>query len=171
MRIYKSRIELTPRQLTIIRIIIVLLFLVWIISAVKSCVSEYYNPDLTPVSEPESGQILSGYEAFRESEITVTASKGSSCLVKLKTSSGIERLSFYVRAGETVTIGVPCEYLYVYFASGETWYGEEHHFGANTSYSKDDQIADFSRYTMTYTLYPVTDGNFSQTPIDKSEFE
>ena len=126
---------------------------------------------LTPVSEPRSGAILYGREVYDGSEITVTASGGESCVVKLKTRSGTERMSFYVRAGDTVTVGVPAEYLYVYFASGDTWYGTTHLFGEKTSYSMDDEICDFTEYTWEYTLYPVTNGNFSQTPIDEDEFK
>lgn len=126
---------------------------------------------LTPVTELRSGQILSGIEPYDASEITITASGGSSCVVKLKTSSGVERMSFYVRAGDTVTVGVPCEYLYVYFASGDTWYGTTHLFGEDTSYSMDDTICNFYDYNWEYTLYPVTSGNFEQTPIDENEFK
>jgi len=103
--------------------------------------------------------------------ITVTAPNTESCVVKLKTRSGITRLAFYVRAGETVTVGTPNEYLYVYFASGGTWYGEDHLFGARTSYTMDDEICDFVNYSWEYTLVPVSDGNFSETPIDEEEFK
>lgn len=128
------------------------------------------DPGLNPVTEPRSGTILSGTEAYNGSEITISASGGESYVVKLKTSSGVTRLSFYVRAGDTVTVGVPAEYLYVYFASGDTWYGNANLFGENTSYSMDDEIFDFTTYTAKYTLYPVTNGNFSETPIDKEDF-
>jgi hypothetical protein len=119
---------------------------------------------------PQSGDILSGIEYFDGSQLTITADSGSSYVVKLKTSSGVERLSFYVRAGETVTVGVPAEYLYVYFASGDTWYGKKLLFGEETYYSMDDEGLDFSEYTWEYTLYPVTSGNFSETPIDPDDF-
>lgn len=122
------------------------------------------------MQEPRSGEILLGQEDFYGSELTITASGGSSCVVKLKTSAGTTRLSFYVRAGDTVTVGVPDEYLYVYFASGDTWYGDKHLFGSNTSYSMDDEIKDFTQYTWKYTLYPVAYGNFSETPIDPEDF-
>lgn len=123
-----------------------------------------------PITEPMSGTILSGKEVYDGSEITITASSGESCVVKLKTSTGTTRLSFFVRAGETVTVRVPAEYLYIYFASGDTWYGEEQLFGEYTSYSMDDEIRDFTQYTWEYTLYPINDGNFSETPIDASDF-
>ena len=125
---------------------------------------------LKPVNEPSSGTILSGKQ-YDESSITIRANSENSYVVKLKNAAGAERLSFYVRAGSTVTVGVPATFLYVYFASGETWYGEENLFGDDTFYSKDDELLDFEQYTWEYTLYPVTDGNFSETPIDASEFK
>lgn len=67
-------------------------------------------------------------------------------------------------------MGVPAEYLYVYFASGDTWYGASNLFGEHTNYSMDDELLNFKEYTWEYTLYPVTDGNFSQTPIDADDF-
>lgn len=121
------------------------------------------------LNEPESGTILSGSEYYG-SEITVTASGSSSYVVKLKTVSGSEVVCFYIRAGETVTISVPLEYLYVYFAAGETWYGEDLLFGEDTTYSKDDEMLNFEEYSWEYTLYPVVNGNFSETPIDANEF-
>lgn len=126
---------------------------------------------LIPVSEPKSGEVLYGLNNGG-SEITITASSGSSCVVLLKTIAGANRLSFYVRAGDTVTVSVPSGRFYVYFASGRTWYGygEGKMFGENTSYSMDDQLCDFSEYTYTYTLYPVTDGNFSETPCEEDDF-
>lgn len=133
---------------------------------------EYKPVETKPiaVAEPQSGTILSGAEDFYGSEITIKASSVNSCVVKLKTRYGVERLSFYVRAGDTVTVGVPDEHLYVYFASGDTWYGKSLLFGNETYYSMDDEIQDFTQYTWEYTLTPVTNGNFSETPIDASEF-
>ena len=127
------------------------------------------DPKLTAVAEPSSGTVLSG-QKFKESQITVTAPSNAGCVVKLKTIDGDTRLMFYVRAGQTVTVGVPAEYLYVYFACGSTWYGKQDLFGAYTSYSKDDKVQDFMHYTWTYTLKPVTNGNFSETPVTKEEF-
>ena len=128
--------------------------------------------ELTPVAKPYSGKILSGKESYDGSEITVTADGASDYVVSLKSRSGTERVSFYVRAGDTVTIGVPSEYLYVYFASGNTWYGygKGLMFGERTVYSKDDELLDFTEYTWEYELYPVTNGNFSETPSNADEF-
>lgn len=120
--------------------------------------------------EPQSGYILEGKEYFNGSELTIHASGGESCVVKLKTPQGITMISFYVRAGDTVTVGVPARKMYVYFASGDTWYGSDSLFGEETSYSKDSKLCNFEDYTWEYTLYSVNNGNFSETPIDADEF-
>lgn len=126
---------------------------------------------MKPVSRPLSGAILSGRE-YDESEITVTADSSYDYAVSLKDMSGREYVCFYVRAGDTVTVGVPANYLYVYFASGTDWYGygKGLMFGEGTSYSKDDDVLDFVEYTWEYTLYPVSDGNFSESPSNENEF-
>lgn len=121
-----------------------------------------------PAIEPVSGSILSGTAGY-DSEITIK-NNSEPCVVKLKDSYQNDVLAFYVRANEEVTVGVPGKYLYVYFASGETWYGYQNLFGENTYYSMDDEGIDFYEYTMTYTLYPVSNGNFTETPIDASDF-
>lgn len=126
---------------------------------------------LSKVDEPKSGTILSGYEDSSGSKITVTAPGGYSCVVKLKTESGTERLSFYVRAGDTATVGIPAEHLYIFFASGKDWYGTTHLFGESTSYSMDKEPCDFNNYTCEYTLQPAINGNFSQTIIDEEDFK
>ena len=129
------------------------------------------DADLTPVAEPKSGTILSGREYFNSSEITVTASKGSACVVKIKTPGGVEVLSFYVRAGQTVTVGVPDAYLSVLFATGSTWYGNYYLFGKHTNYTKDEQIKDFAHYTYEYTLQQSNNGNFDPKKISEDEFK
>lgn len=126
---------------------------------------------LKPIEEPQSGTILSG-KKYSGSELTVTADYSSSYVVSLKNVYGEEKIVFYIRAGETVTIGVPADYLYVYFACGSNWYGygKGLMFGEDTVYSKDDEMLDFTQYTWEYTFTPVYDGNFSETPSDENEF-
>ena len=126
---------------------------------------------LKPVSRPASGTILSGSEGYG-SEIVVTADTSADCVVSVKNYWDSECVAFYVRAGTTVTVGVPADYLYVYFASGNEWYGygKGLMFGKETIYSKDDEMLDFSECGWEYTLQPVTDGNFSETPSSADEF-
>jgi curved DNA-binding protein CbpA len=127
-------------------------------------------PKYTPEDEPYNGRILSGYERGKSS-ITVITNPKSACVVKLKTIGGEEILSFYVKAGSRATVNVPSQKMYVYFASGKTWYGSKYLFGDDTYYSMDETICDFSNYTYEYTLYEVYDGNFSEKPISADEFK
>lgn len=124
------------------------------------------------VPMPRSGAILSGGNYYGRSSITVHANKSESCVVSLRNVYGVECVAFFVRAGESVTVGVPAEKLYVYFASGKNWYGygENLMFGKKTDYSKDKSLVDFSRYTCEYTMYKTSDGNFTETPCSKSDF-
>lgn len=131
------------------------------------------QPILNPEPRPLSGKVLSGKETIDGSHITVTASSGDNYVVSLRNIKGQECVTFFVRSGETATVGVPAEHLYVYFASGDTWYGlgEGKMFGKNTVYSKDDELLDFTGgYYWEYTLYPVSNGNFSETPSNENEF-
>ena len=130
----------------------------------------YIDSNLTPVAEPESGAILFGEEVIDGSKITICAASSNACVVKLKDLSDSDCMSFYVRAGDTVTVDVPREYLYVYFASGNIWYGEKDLFGSATSYQKDDAIKDFISYAWEFKLYPVSDGNLTLKKIDKDNF-
>ena len=148
----------------------VLLVICLLMTAAVVVIDLTADSGLTPVAEPRSGEILSGKKYTGNSEITIKASGSESCAVKLKTNSGAERLCFYVRAGDTVTVSVPKEYLYVYFASGSTWYGEEHLFGERTSYQKTPGTKDFVNYTWEFTLYKVSDGNLTLDTIDKDDF-
>ena len=126
------------------------------------------------IAKPKSGTILSGKEATSagRSEITVTADSDASYVVSLRSSNGTERVTFFVRAGETVTVGVPAEILYAYFASGKQWYGYGRSlmFGKDTVYSKDDQPLNFYKYTWEFLLQETPNGNFSETPIIEDEF-
>lgn len=122
------------------------------------------------LTEPQTGDIIFGREYYNESELTIHATDYESVVVKVKDSYGDTKVIFYVEAGDSVTIGVPADYLQIFFASGTTWYNPEELFGPETSYSKDDEILNFIENTYEYTLSLVEDGNFEETPIDSSEF-
>ena len=131
----------------------------------------------TPAAEKEpiNGAVLYGErQPHTGAMITVNASADQAVVVLLKSPGGVPKFAFYVRAGKTITISVPHNTLNAYFASGNgaNWcgYGEGKMFGDSTVYSKDDHLLHLTQYAYTYTLYPVTDGNFEQTPIDEDDF-
>ncbi len=123
-----------------------------------------------PMKTPKSGQVYTGSDLDCPSELTIIASS-KSVYVKLKNAKGKTVFSFFARAYKTTTVSVPAGKYRVYFAHGTDWYGPKYYFGDSTTYSKDNELRDFSRYTYTYTLYSVTDGNFQETPVNKSEFD
>ena len=125
----------------------------------------------SPKTMPTSGTIVSGQQGYG-STLTIKSDTDSACVVSLKTTQGVERMAFFVRAGDIVTVNVPAEQLYAYFAYGNTWYGygEGLMFGEDTVYSRDDEALYFGQYTYTYTLYPTYNGNFTETPSDEDEF-
>ena len=114
-----------------------------------------------PVPEPESGTILSGYAPADASEITVILEPTGSAVVMLKDISDRVLLSFYVRGGDTVTVGVPEEMMFVHFAGGTTWYGEDLLFGEDTFYQQDETLTDFTQYSWTYDIDPMKKNDFS----------
>ena len=176
--------------LTVVSVLFGLFVIVMIItslgsSSVTSSSTASVNSTLTPKTTiaptpspsvisslplPKTGTIFYGDNLERLSEITINGSSGDSYYVKLKDSSLRDVFAFFVRAGDSVTMNVPTGMYYFYYASGDYWYGEDLLFGEKTMYAKDDDLLDFSTYTWTYTLYPVTNGNFTETLINPDEF-
>ena len=125
---------------------------------------------MEPLPLPKSGKVFLGSTLDCGSSLTIKSSSNQACYIKLKNANKSDVFSFFVRAGEEVEVPVPEGKYYVYFAYGTDWYGPKYLFGSETSCSKDDELLDFSAYYFEYPLYPVTNGNFSETPIDLSEF-
>ena len=140
---------------------------------VSSPQTEY---EYIPVSLPENGQILYENGWDRVAPFSVVTRGEDNFLIKLKTSTGTQDiLTFFVRAGETVEIDVPLGNFTLYYATGETWYGENILFGESTLYYKADDLFDFYEedgYVNGWTveLYMQNDGNLSTQSIVPSEF-
>ena len=120
---------------------------------------------------PSNGTVFVGGSGI--SSATVEGSTDRNALVKFKDGSGNEVAVFFVGKGETVTVSMPGGYYYMYVAyGGDQWYGEdsEYPFGDGTTFSKDDEGADFSNYTWQYTLYTVSNGNLHMDSIGADEF-
>lgn len=122
------------------------------------------------VAEPLSGTVLSGYAPKDGSQITISLENTGACVVMLKDTSDRTLLSFYVRAGETVTVDVPAEMMYVHFAGGKNWYGEELLFGEDTVYNKDPELTDFTQYSWEYELDSLAYGEFESADLGQDLF-
>ena len=125
---------------------------------------------MVPLDLPENGQIFIGEKRSWGCTLTVKCSSSQSCYVKMKDANHNDVLSFFVRAGQRAEVYVPSGHYYVYFAHGVDWYGSEYLFGEETSYSMDDELTDYVNYSWSYDLVPSYNGNFSDTPIDASQF-
>ena len=125
---------------------------------------------MIPMENPANGQVFIGQEAGWGATLSVTCSYDQACYVKMKDADLNDVISFYIAADDTAEICVPAGHYYVYFAHGVDWYGPEFLFGMETTYSKDDELTDYVNYSWSYELEPVSYGNFSDTPIDPSEF-
>jgi len=95
---------------------------------------------------PEHGftRAASGYEMI--APFTIKSSVGTNHLIKLTDSSNNkDAITVFVRGGIPVKVKAPLGRFTVKYASGETWYGNEHLFGPDTVYSKADEEFVFSR--------------------------
>jgi len=119
---------------------------------------------------PPDGYMFEDTSKPKASTLTIHSSAASSYYIKLKDESDTVVMSFYVNPGADVTIKVPGEKLYAYFASGDTWYGTKKLFGESTTYAKDDGPLDFANNIFEYTLDPVSNGNSAQTVISADDF-
>ena len=101
---------------------------------------------------------------------------GANALIKLvRTDDGLEVISIFVRAGETVDVNVPLGSFRAKIASGQTWYGDEVRFGPTTSYGEFSSTFNFrieggQLAGNEITLSHVTNGNLRENAIDASDF-
>ena len=84
-------------------------------------------------------------------------------------------LTAYVEGGRYFETTLPLGSYELRYASGEVWYGTDHHFGPETTYSKADQILNFTFDGYQYSgamieLILQADGNLRTVDIDNSQF-
>lgn len=83
---------------------------------------------------PETGEVFTRKYGDQSAKLTVVNNSSSQdYFVRLREiSTGDTAFSFYVRAGESVTLGAPKGSYDLLFASGRTWQDEETLFGSRT---------------------------------------
>ena len=130
---------------------------------------------------PKNGKVLENHSVTGGySEFTVEADSNYDSLVKLERVDKPEKyVLFYVRAGEKATISVKEGDYYVKYTSGTCWYGENAKFGRSASFTKADEIMEFSvsyegyyvyYSSITITLYTTFGGNLSTSTISENDF-
>ena len=150
-------------------------------------ISRQPAPDIESVNQylqrqplPESGEILTYVRQEHIAPFEIRSSSGTNYLVKLVDAYSKQTvLTVFVRGGIPVQVKVPLGNYVVKYAAGQTWYGYEHLFGGETSYSKAETTFSFQRestsegYSIngyTITLFKVQNGNLSTREIRKDEF-
>ena len=128
------------------------------------------------VSMPYSGKTQSFTNESKVAPLTIDTSAGSNYLVKIVDYySKQEVMTVFVQGGDSRKIQVPLGVYEIKYASGEKWYGYQHLFGDDTSYSKAENSFKFedTGYQITgytITLYRVSNGNLRTSHINKSQF-
>lgn len=97
-------------------------------------------------------------------------------LLKLiRTTDGAEVISIFVRAGESIEVGIPVGTYWARTASGQTWYGEAVRFGPSTHYTELEDIFEFKVEGFQLlghrlSLQHVRQGNLREHYLSASEF-
>lgn len=131
-------------------------------------------------NRPYTGRKLYNNLGSGYGQLVIEASSTADACVKLESIDNPDKyVLFYVRAGEKATISVPAGKYYLKYTSGSTWYSTEEMFGASASYTKAEDIFEFTvsysgNYVyynqITVTLYTVWGGNLETTPITENGF-
>jgi hypothetical protein len=125
---------------------------------------------------PASGAFPgSYYNSATSPPFKINNSPNSNTLLKLVNLRSGDVVTVFIRAGESVEVGVPSGNYEVRIASGRTWYGETIRFGPETAYARLDEQFRFSLegnqlLGNEVTLSRVVDGNLSQTSINAAAF-
>jgi len=78
---------------------------------------------------------------------------------------------FFVRAGQSAETPIPPGTYHLKLACGRTWYGEEHLFGPNASYSAiTNEINVPTRTVSTIDLHPSTEGVLKERTLRPKDF-
>lgn len=111
---------------------------------------DYPQPSRASVSYPTVPVSQGVHQLFTNAEQIapfriVTPSGAESYYVKLVDAfSGTLVMTFFVYGGQSFETEVPLGTYRVKYATGSTWYGEDHLFGPDTRYSEADKTFEFS---------------------------
>lgn len=131
---------------------------------------------LQNVELPKNGEVLSGNAEDRIAPFTINTEGNGYYYVKLKDADTKEDvICFFVYGGKSADVDVPLGTYELVYAYGLEWFGLEELFGADTSYTKADELFDFTQdetqvYGWTVDLYVQYNGNLETEEIDASEF-
>lgn len=136
----------------------------------------YLDQNLTKLNLPDNGTTSYFINSEAIAPLGINTKEGQNYFIKLVDSdTNKTALTIFVRGGQPVNIQIPLGNYELRYANGIDWYGEDHLFGSNTSYSKSENILSFYRngpqiMGHTIMLYNQINGNMPTKDIEKSEF-
>jgi hypothetical protein len=164
------------------------------LTTIASCYSTYTPPRPLPMEQaespvekdkmketlPELALPENGYGKFffESSETTSNlifvpqAGTQGNMIVKLEDwGTGTVVCWFFVREGETFETPIPEGNYRFKIATGKTWYGEEHLFGREASYSSISNNVEIPKRTnFTLNLTPSVGGTLNSEKIEAADF-
>lgn len=115
------------------------------------------SPELTPKVQPQTGLIYNSSTEEELAPFTVNANSETNYILRLCDGKRIIQ-SYYIRAGETLSVYVPLGEYSLYYACASryaSWFGNTYLWGSSTSYYKSSGRYEFSfdgEYYNGYTL-------------------
>lgn len=132
---------------------------------------------LGPLNRPDNGYIFEepGEEALAPLSILTQGENDYYIVLDPLNNAVWNKMSFYVRGGQSAKVFVPLGDYEIYYATGSAWYGLDDLFGSDTLYRKCDDTFEFyedgdSYQGWTLTLYPQPNGNLDTETISANEF-
>lgn len=131
------------------------------------------------VPRPENGTVLKRLPVFRggRGDLTIKLDAGRDAVLKLVREGDAQAsITVYIRAGSTTTVtGIPDGVYRVLYARGDSYDVRHAVFTHNMSSAEFDETIDYTTTRTTYsswtlTLYSVSDGNASTTPLPGDTF-
>ena len=129
------------------------------------------------VLHPASGEkiIKNLNSAWAPFEIVTKGSGNYYVVLEPSDGSTGNRVSFFVKGGDTVRVDVPLGKYKLYYATGADFYGRTRLFGAATKYYQAETTLDFHREGLNYTgyrveLYLQSGGNLSTRSVGRGSF-
>jgi hypothetical protein len=128
------------------------------------------------IAAPRHGTIARYSNSEGVAPLEINTSYGEYYFIKLENAAtGATEVELFINGGRRIEIEMPLGTYIMKYAAGTTWYGREHLFGPETSYSEAGSTfkftQDYSGYSgYTVTLYKVANGNMTTKSINASDF-
>lgn len=128
---------------------------------------------------PQNGKTFKNTVGWGQGEFTVSASSQDACIKLEDIADPSKYILFYVRSGEEATVKVKDGRYIAKYTTGEYWFSQESMFGQYASFTKAEDIMEFTTtregsYTyysaIEITLYQVVGGNMETTAIGSEDF-